>query len=128
MADEALARLQAHLAQHEGRMTAADVPLGIAVLREYLESGAALGRSLRRVRAAMKPVDAESIQLSYLFNLVVDAANHEGRLAPVEAYAASDFPLADAAKELVAIMKSDTFAAQVGWRPTLPGDRPPVQS
>lgn len=125
MTGDALARLQDHLERHDGKMTAADVPLGIAALREYLESGATLGRGLRRVRAAMKPTDPDSIQLGYLYNLVVDAATHEGRLAPVETYAASDFPLASAAAEMLAILESDGFRAQMGWRPTRPGDKRP---
>ena len=120
-----LQALQDHLDQHDGRLTASDVPLGVAALREYLLAGAAAGKSLRQVRARMKPVDVESIQLSYLFNLVVDGATHAGRLAPIEAYAASEFPLAREAADLLTILHSPAFAAQVGWRPTQPGDKQP---
>ncbi|MBC7543651.1 MAG: hypothetical protein H7338_13060 [Candidatus Sericytochromatia bacterium] len=118
-----LQALQDHLTANAGRLTAGDVPLGIATLREYLLSGAASGKSLRQVRAQMKPVDGESIQLSYLFNLIVDGATHTGRLAPIESYAVSEFPLAKDAADLLTILHSPEFAAKVGWRPALPGEK-----
>jgi hypothetical protein len=119
-----LQAFQAHLDGHGGALSAADVPLGIAVLREYLESGAASGKSLRQVRAQMKPSDPESIQLSYLFNLIVDGATHARRLAPIEAYAAGEFPLSREAGDLLTILQSPAFAAKVGWQPHAPGDKP----
>jgi hypothetical protein len=120
-----LEALQALLDSREGRLTAADVPLGMAVLREYLTCGAAAGKLLRQVRARMKPADPESIQLSFLFNLIVDGATHAGRLGPIESYAASEYPLAREAGELLTILRSPAFAAQVGWQPTAPGDKQP---
>jgi hypothetical protein len=119
-----LQAFQAILDAHGGRLTAADVPLGVAVLREYVDSGAATGKSLRLVRAQMKPADAEAIQLSYLFTIVVDGATHARRLGPIEGYAASEFPLAGVAAELLTVLKSPAFAAQVGWQPHKPGDTP----
>lgn len=120
-----LEAFQAVLDAQDGTVTAADVPQGLAVLREYVASGAAAGKSLRQVRARMKPADPTSIQLSYLFTIVVDGATHAGRLGPIEAYAASDFPLAAEAAELLTVLRSPEFGAQVGWQPHAPGDERP---
>jgi hypothetical protein len=120
-----LQALEALLDGQDGRLTSDDVPLGIAALREYLETGAAAGKTLRQVRARMKPADPDSIQLSYLFNLIVDGATHTGRLGPIEAYAAGHFPLSKQAGELLTVLHSPEFAAKVGWRPHAPGDKKP---
>lgn len=118
-----LQTLREHLDRHEGQIGTADVALGIEALKAYLCSGAAPDRGLRREIARMRPIDEQGIALTYLFVITVDGATHEGRLGPLEAYAASEAPLAAQARELLALLDSDDFRGKVGWRPTRPGDR-----
>jgi hypothetical protein len=113
----ALERLRAHLSAHEGRLGAAEATLAIEVLKEYLGTGAALGRSLRDETARFRPTDEVGATLAYLFIVTVDAANHADREAPLAAYAATDKPLAKEAGELYAILTSDEFLTAVGRRP-----------
>lgn len=113
----ALERLRAHLAAHEGRLGAAEAPLAIEVLKEYLGTGAALGRALRDETARFRPTDEVGATLAYLFIVTVDAANHANREAPLAAYAATDKPLAKEAGELHALLTSDEFLTAVGRRP-----------
>lgn len=113
----ALERLRAHLTAHEGRLGAAEAPLAIEVLKEYLGTGAALGRSLRDETARFRPTDEVGATLAYLFIVTVDAANHANREAPLAAYAATDKPLAKEAGELYAMLTSDEFLTAVGRRP-----------
>ena len=112
-----LARLRAHLAAHDGKLGAAEAPMAIAVLKEYLASGAKLGRSLREETAQFRPTDEVGATLAYLFVVTVDAANHANREAPLAAYAESGKPLADEAGELHAMLTSDQFLEAVGRRP-----------
>lgn len=121
----ALAALKAHLEAHEGRIGAAEADLAIAVLREYLLAGAPEGRGLRAVTRLFRPADAVGVDLSYLFVIVTDAANHVGRNQPVIDFAGSDSPLASQAQELAAILTSEAYAQKVGWRPARRGDKPP---
>jgi hypothetical protein len=113
----ALERLRAHLDAHEGRIGAAEAPLAIEALKEYLASGAQLGRSLREETARFRPTDEVGATLAYLFIVTVDAACHANREAPLAAYAATDKPLAKEAGELHAMLTSDTFLEAVGRRP-----------
>lgn len=113
----ALERLRAHLSAHEGRLGAAEAPLAIEVLKEYLGTGAALGRALRDETARFRPTDEVGATLAYLFIVTVDAANHANREAPLAAYAATDKPLAKEAGELYALLTSDEFLTAVGRRP-----------
>jgi hypothetical protein len=113
----ALERLRAHLSAHEGRLGAAEAPLAIEVLKEYLGTGAALGRSLRDETARFRPTDEVGATLAYLFIVTVDAANHANREAPLAAYAATDKPLAKEAGELYELLTSDEFLTAVGRRP-----------
>lgn len=113
----ALNRLRAHLDAHEGRLSAAEAPLAIEVLKEYLHSGALLGRTLRDDTARFRPSDEVGATLAYLFIVTVDAATHENREAPLAAYAASGQPLAAEAGELHAILRSDEFLEAAGRRP-----------
>ncbi|HEY9721620.1 MAG TPA: hypothetical protein V6D47_06380 [Oscillatoriaceae cyanobacterium] len=120
-------QLQAFIAQLDaqaGRLTADDAPAAIAVLTEYLESGAKLGRSLREVTARFRPADPVGVAISYLFVVVVDAANHQGREHTLAAYAAqADAPLAKEAGELYALLTSDRFGQLKGARPIVGGHR-----
>jgi hypothetical protein len=113
----ALERLRAHLAAHEGRLGAAEAPLAIEVLKEYLGTGAALGRALRDETARFRPTDEVGATLAYLFIVTVDAATHANREAPLAAYAATDKPLAKEAGELYAMLTSDAFLTAAGRRP-----------
>lgn len=122
---DALERLRRHLDAAGGRIGEAELDLGVKALEVYLASGAVLGRGLRREIGKMRPVDECGAQLSYLFVLTVDAATHEGRTAPLAAYASSGARLSDAAARLLAILESDAFRNKLGWRPTLPGERRP---
>jgi hypothetical protein len=117
MQTPALERLRAHLEAHEGRLGAAEAPLAIEVLKEYLGTGAALGRALRDETARFRPTDEVGATLAYLFIVTVDAANHANREAPLAAYAATDKPLAKEAGELYAMLTSDEFLTAVGRRP-----------
>lgn len=119
----ALARLRGHLAAESGRIGEAEAPLAIAVLREYLESGAALGRSLRDELAQFRPSDPVGATLAYLFVITVDGATHDGREGALAAYAASGQPLADAAAQLYTVLASDEFRRRVGRRPIKGGPR-----
>lgn len=113
----ALERLRDHLTAHEGKLGAAEAPMAIDALKEYLASGAKLGRSLRDETARFRPTDEVGATLAYLFIVTVDAATHANREAPLAAYAATDKPLAKEAGELFAMLTSDEFLAAVGRRP-----------
>jgi hypothetical protein len=113
----ALKRLQSHLSAHEGRIGVSEAPLAIAALKEFLTSGAQLGRGMRVETARFRPSDETGALLAYLFVVTVDAATHEGREGALEAYAASGKPLAQEAGELYQVLVSDAFRAAVGRRP-----------
>jgi hypothetical protein len=121
----ALDDLKAHLEAHGGRLSASEVDLALAVLRDYLNAGAPQGRALRGVTRLFRPADAVGVDLGYLFVIVTDAANHAGRNQPVIDFARSDSPLAPRVQELADILTSDAYAAKVGWRPARRGDKPP---
>lgn len=116
---------KAHLEANGGRLSAQEADLAIAVLREYLEAGAPQGRGLRAITRMFRPVDPVGVDLSYLFVIVVDAANHAGRNQPVVDFARSDSPLAPKVKELADILTSEAFSEKMGWRPARRGDKPP---
>lgn len=116
-ATPALERLRAHLAAHEGRIGAADAPLAIDALKEYLAGGAKLGRAMRDETAQFRPSDEVGATVAYLFIVTVDAATHANREAPLAAYAATDKPLAKEAGELHAMLTSDEFLTAIGRRP-----------
>ena len=113
----ALLALQAHLDAQEGRIGATEAPLAIAALREFLVSGAAMGRRMRETTAALRPADATGAAIAYLFVVTVDAATHDGREGALAAYASSEQPLATEAGELYAMLRSDDFLEKVGRRP-----------
>jgi hypothetical protein len=113
----ALERLRAHLSAHEGRLGAAEAPLAIDALKEYLASGAKLGRSMREETARFRPSDEVGATIAYLFIVTVDAATHDGREGPIAAYAASGKPLAAEAGELHAMLTSEPFLTAAGRRP-----------
>lgn len=119
----ALDRLSAHLDAHAGRMAEADTPLAVDALKEFLLSGAAMGRGLREVTARLRPADPVGASAAYLFVITVDAATHDGRDHVLGTYADSPQPLAEAARELHAILVSDDFRKAVGRRPIQGGDR-----
>lgn len=121
----ALDDFKAHLAAHDGKLGAEEADLAIAVLRDYLEAGAPQGRGLRGITRQFRPADALGVDLSYLFVVVVDAANHEGRNQPVVDFARSDSPLAPKVQELADILTSEAFSEKMGWRPARRGDKPP---
>lgn len=107
-----------------GALTADDAPAAIAVLTEYLESGAKLGRSLREVTARFRPADPVGVAIAYLFVVTVDAANHQGREHTVAAYAKNaEAPLAKEAGELYELLMSDRFKTAKGARPIVGGHR-----
>lgn len=114
-----LAAFRAHLAAQGGRLGADDAPAAIAVLREYLQDGARLGRALRDVLAGFRPADAVGSTLCYLFVITIDAATHAGREGALKAYAASDQPLAAKARELFALLTAPAFGQATGPRPTV---------
>ena len=113
----ALAALRARLAASDGLLGEADAPAAIAVLREYLEDGARLGRALRDDLAGFRAADAIGATLCYLFVITIDAATHAGREGALKAYAASDQPLAAEASELFALLTSPAFNQATGARP-----------
>jgi hypothetical protein len=113
----ALERLRAHLDAHEGRLGAAEAPLAIDALKEYLASGATLGRSLRDETARFRPTDEVGATVAYLFIVTVDAATHANREAPLAAYAETDKPLAKEAGELYGMLTSEAFLEAAGRRP-----------
>jgi hypothetical protein len=119
----ALARFDATLGEREGRLDAGDADLAIAVLQEYLDSGAKLGRGLRELTARFRPADETGAMLAYLYVVTVDAATHEGRDGALAAYAESDKPLAAEAKRLYETLRSDAFRLAVGRRPIQGGHR-----
>lgn len=119
----ALERLRTHLDTHQGQIGAAEAPMAIAALKEYLESGAELGRSLRAETAKFRASDEVGATLAYLFVVTVDAANHAGREGPLKAYAESGKPLSQEAGELYAILTSEAFEVAVGRRPIVGGHR-----
>lgn len=121
----ALDDFKAHLEAQGGKLSAEEADLAIAVLRDYLEAGAPQGRGLRGITRQFRPVDAVGVDLSYLFVIVVDAANHAGRNQPVIDFVASDSPLAPKVQVLADILTSDAFAEKMGWRPERRGDKPP---
>lgn len=121
MAAPALDAFLAHLDAHEGQVDAANTHLGAAALREYLERGAPEGRGLRAVTARLRPKDEAAAALAYLFILTVDAATHQGRNAPMAAYAASGKALSDLAGELHALLEGPPFNGQV--RPVVGGHK-----
>jgi hypothetical protein len=121
----ALDDFKAHLEAQNGRLGAEDAALAIAVLRDYLEAGAPQGRGLRALTRQFRPADAIGVDLSYLFVIVVDAANHAGRNQPVVDFAHSDSPLASQVQGLAEILTSEAYAEKVGWRPARRGDKPP---
>lgn len=100
----AIELLNQHLDAHAGRIGQAEVPMAMQALREFIGSGAALGRGFRRITGKCRPSDAYGTALVYLFVVVVDGAVHEGRLGPLEAYAASDDLLSHEAAELLALL------------------------
>jgi hypothetical protein len=116
-ASPALERLRAHLAAHDGRLGAAEAPMAIDVLKEYLAGGATLGRAMRDETARFRPTDEVGATVAYLFIVTVDAATHANREAPLAAYAATDKPLAKEAGELYAMLTSDEFLTAAGRRP-----------
>lgn len=113
----ALERLRAHLEAHNGQIGAAEAPMAIAVLKEFLESGAQLGRSMRAETAKFRPSDEVGATIAYLFVVTVDAATHDGREGALKLYAGSDKPLAQEAGELYEILTSEPFMMAVGRRP-----------
>lgn len=119
----ALDRLRAHLDTHEGKIGAAEAPMAIAALREFLESGAKLGRGMRNETAKFRPTDEVGATLAYLFVITVDASTHEGREGALKQYAESDKPLAAEASELYRILTSEAFMQAVGRRPIQGGHR-----
>lgn len=121
----ALDDFRAYLEAHDGKLGAEQADLAIAVLREYLEAGAPQGRGLRSLTRRFRPADPVGVDLSYLFVIVVDAANHAGRNQPVVDFARSDSPIAGQAQVLADILVSEEYAEKVGWRPARRGDTPP---
>ncbi len=121
----ALDDFKAQLEAHEGRLGAEEADLAIAVLRDYLNAGAPQGRGLRGLIRQFRPVDPVGVDLSYLFVIVTDAANHAERNRPVVEFARSDSPLAPKVQELADILTSDAYAEKAGWRPARRGDQPP---
>ena len=119
----ALARLDAHLTAHEGRLTLGDGAIALEALEEYMLDHARLGRSLREFTARFKPTDEAGALLAYLYVITVDAATHDGRDAALGAYATSQQPFADMAARLYAILTSDAFRVAVGRRPIQGGAR-----
>lgn len=119
----ALARLEAHLDAHEGRLGEAEGAMAIAVLKEFLESGAAIGKSLRATTARFRASDPAGAALCYLFVVTTDAATHEGREGALKMYAEGDQPFAAEAGELYAMLMSEAFAAKVGRRPVQGGNK-----
>lgn len=115
----ALAALRSRLAASGGQLGAADAPAAIDVLREYLRDGARLGRSLREVLADFRPSDPIGATLCYLFVITIDSATHSGREGALKAYAASDQPLAEEARELLALLTAPEFDQATGPRPAV---------
>lgn len=113
----ALERLRAHLDADEGRIGAAEAPLAIATLKEFLASGAKLGRGMRAETARFRPTDDVGATIAYLFIITVDAATHDGREGALGSYAESGKPLSEEAGELYAMLTSDAFCQLVGRRP-----------
>lgn len=113
----ALEALEAHLDAHNGALGEAEAPLAIAVLQEFLASGAKLGRGLRATTARMRPSDPVGATICYLFVVTTDAATHENREQALATFAASGQPLAQEAGELYETLMSDAFRLQVGRRP-----------
>ena len=111
------------LAARQGQFSDDEVPRGVAVLEEYLDTGAVLGRSLRTDLAAMRPSGEHAAALVYLFVVTIDAATHSGREAPLLAYARSEQPLSDVAGRLHAKLLSDAFNAKTGLRPVQGGNK-----
>ena len=111
------------LAARQGQFSDDEVPRGVAVLEEYLDTGALLGRSLRTDLAAMRPIGEHAAALVYLFVVTIDAATHSGREAPLLAYARSEQPLSDVAGRLHAKLLSDAFNAKTGLRPVQGGNK-----
>lgn len=121
----ALDDLKAHLEANGGAIGAGQADLAVAVLRDYLEAGAPQGRGLRGITRQFRPVDPVGVDLSYLFVIVTDAANHAERNQPVVEFARSDSPLAPKVQPLADILTSEAYAEKVGWRPARRGDKPP---
>lgn len=113
----ALEALRRHLDAHEGRISAADAPLAVAVLDEYLASGARMGRGLRSETSRFRPTDDTGALVAYLFVITVDAATHEGREAALAAYASSGQALSEDAARLYETLTSDAFLTAIGRRP-----------
>lgn len=108
----ALDALLAHLDAHGGELEGPQVALGEAVLLEYLEAGAPEGRALREVTARLRPRDEAAAALAYLFILTVDAATHQGRNAPLAAYAATGKALSGLAGQLHARLEAPPFTGR----------------
>lgn len=124
---DAIEALETYLVEHHGQLGQEQVPLGIQALKEFLQSGAAMGRGWRqRITAKCRPMDEYGTALVYLFVIVVDGAVHEGRLGPIEAYVNGNQLLSREAEELLSMLQSDHFTQQMGWRPTRPGDKKPL--
>lgn len=119
----ALARLDAHLQAHDGRMGAADAPVAIAALEEFLRSGARLGRGMRDWTARFRPADPTGALVAYLYVVTVDAATHDGRDGALKAFAESGQALSPDAARLYEILSSDEFRRMVGRRPILGGNK-----
>lgn len=119
----ALARLDAYLTAHEGRIGAADAGLATDALEEYLASGARLGRGLREVTGRFRPADETGALVAYLYVITVDAATHEGRDGALAAFSTSGQALSDVAGRLYAVITSDAFRQAVGRRPIQGGHR-----
>jgi hypothetical protein len=115
--------LRAHLEAHEGKLGTEEAPMAIAVLKEYLASGAKLGRSLRQETARFRPSDEVGATVAYLFIVTVDAATHAGREGPLQQYAESGKPLAQEAGELYGMLTSEAFLQATGRRPIVGGNR-----
>ena len=118
-----LKRLDAHLDAHEGRIGEAEGPLAIAVLEEFLASGAKIGRGLRTTTARFRPADPVGAAIAYLFIVTTDAATHDNREGALALYAESDQPLAKEAGRLYETLVSDEFRQKVGRRPVQGSNR-----
>lgn len=113
-----------HLEAHEGRIGEAEAPLAVAVLKEYLYSGAKMKRNLRQVTARFRPADVVGATISWLFVVTVDAAVHEGREHTLKAYSEqTGKPLAKETGELYEILVSEEYARAIGRRPIMGNHR-----